>query len=107
MIHLDIRPRGTGKTSNALAWFSRDPHRILVTFNRTEQQRLRQIIDDSEYLTDPQKLNTKRRIFVIDEVLNGGLHGRDFTEIYFDNLDIWLQQLFMGRLKYASMTRDE
>jgi len=106
MIHLDIRPRGAGKTSAALAWFSRSPHRILVTFDRREQERLREIINDSSYLGDEQKLNATRRIYTISEVLNGGLRGRDFDEVHFDNLDIWLQQLFVGRLKYASMTRE-
>ena len=87
--------RRAGKTVWMMQAIQNDPNGILVCINQQEIDRLMQ-----DYPHVPVG-----RFITFEEVRNGGLRGlRPEPNLYVDNLDMMLLQIFGHRIVVASVT---
>ena len=89
--------RRSGKTVWMMHKVINDPNAILVCINQQEVDRLMR-----DYPSVPVG-----RFITFQEVRDGGLRGlRPEPNLYVDNLDMMLVQIFGQKIVSASMTRD-
>lgn len=104
-MQVDLRARGEGKTTKAVEWIKAgrsenrkdSSDRILVVLSEKEKRRVAEDFDLGYHEVESW-----------DTILN---HYYPPTlakkELYLDNADIFLQQLFGGLLRGISLTREE
>lgn len=103
-MEIDYSPRGAGKTTRLIQWLSEDNRRILLTFSRSEAERLQATYDKEDRLGFSQRICT-----FSDYIERRGIAWRSGqnNEVGIDNADIILQTMIQDNLSLISVTKDE
>lgn len=100
------KPRRMGKTYDLLTEVLGNPNAIMIVFKHTEKTRI-----IAEYCKNDVDMKTilESKIFTYGEYKQGFTRGRALgrEEIYIDNLDLFLYDLFSREVKTVTINSDE
>ena len=122
---VDYSPRHSGKTTRMLEWLREEKHRLLITFDFKERERLRKLIEKDMIFVGRSRIKSNkheahnnriealtRRVLTqqdyIDKKQNnatGKLNIRGW-EIGIDNADIFIQNMFWDHVSEISISQD-
>lgn len=98
-MEINISPRQSGKTTKMIAWLKQNDNAVLLVHNHQERMRL---INNCEL--NPSQ---SARIMTYDAWLGGYILASKDVKIAVDNAEIFLQRVFGGRLRKASISSND
>lgn len=106
-MHFVVKSRAMGKTTDVVDWFMNRPHsRAIVVFSERERVHVVRLIRDRCSFQDNKQFFDSIKVNVVRWGALQELRGRDIKEVFIDNMDLILRDMFHGADIHMTSTEE-
>lgn len=106
-MHFVVKSRAMGKTTDVVDWFMNRPHsRAIICYGRAEKIRVTGLVRERCSFQDNKQFFDSIKDNIVAWDARQSLRGRDIKEVFIDNLDLMLRDIFRGADIHATTTEE-